>query len=270
MHKIDKYIEVIASSDCYITPMNAIKRKITPPSLYFFPRLAKIVLYSNKWVKRGVYDRFHWVYSSLDIFHKLENTGLRFEICGMNNLTKANGPVVFIGNHMSTLETLVLPGIIQPVKPVVFIIKKELAKFPFFGPIAEARYPIEVGRKNPREDLKLVLEEGKNRLQNGKSIVVFPQKTRTAFFESKSFNSLGVKLAKLNQVPVIPFALVTDAWGNGKIIKEFGKIDPSKKVFIHFGEPVEVTKKGNDAHRHVLDFIKSSLLKWGRPELILD
>ena len=49
-------------------------------------------------------------------------------------------------------------------------------------------------------------------------------------FDPTLFNSLGNKLAKRNNVPVIPLALITDAWGNGKYIKEAGKIDPSKPM----------------------------------------
>jgi 1-acyl-sn-glycerol-3-phosphate acyltransferase len=39
----------------------------------------------------------------------LENVGVRFEITGLDNLKSFEGPAVFIANHMSTLETFVLP-----------------------------------------------------------------------------------------------------------------------------------------------------------------
>ena len=58
---------------------------------------------------------------------------------------------------------------------------------------------------------KAVLEGGKQRLQKGISIIVFPQTTRTVRFEPENFNSIGVKLAQRAKVPIIPLALRTDA-----------------------------------------------------------
>ncbi len=269
LEKLTGYPEIIAQDDIYKTGENTTKKAVFP-SFYFYRNLLRVVLYSNKKVKKGIYDRYNWVGSSLEIMRNLEEAGLKFEITGMSNLSKVESPVIFIGNHMSTLETLVLPGIIQPVKPVIFIIKKELVDFPLFGPIAAARHPVIVGRKNPREDFKLVMEEGKKRLDEGRSIVVFPQKTRTPFLDSSSFNTMGIKLAKKNNVPVIPVALATDAWPNGKIIKDIGKLDPSKKVYFAFGEPITVSGSGNEEHKIVLDFIKNKLKEWGRENLIVN
>ncbi len=266
---LTEYPEIIANRDFYKTDEKN-RKKVIFPSFYFYRNLLRIVLYSNRKVKKGVYDRYNWVGSSLEIFHNLEKAGLNFEITGMNNLRKVEKPVIFIGNHMSTLETLVLPGIIQPVKPVIFIIKKELVDFPLFGPIAAARHPIIVGRQNPREDFKLVMDEGKKRLEEGRSIVVFPQKTRTPFLDSNSFNTMGIKLAKKNNVPVIPVALATDAWPNGKLIKDIGKLGPSKTVYFAFGEPIEIEGNGNKEHQLVLNFIKQKLKEWGIENLIVN
>ena len=71
---------------------------------------------------------------------------------------------------------MILPSIIRSIKPVVYVIKEELGKYPLFGPIALAREPILVGRENPREDLRIVLEEGSKKIEEGKSVIIFPQK----------------------------------------------------------------------------------------------
>lgn len=239
------------------------------PSLYFYSHLIKIIFKSNKLAKKGLYNDEEWSNSSVYVVRSLEKTGVKFHFHGLDNFKKVEGPVIFIGNHMSTLEVMSLPSIIQPNKKVVYVIKQELADYPLFGPVALARDPICVGRENPREDLKIVMEEGSKRIQNGKSIIIFPQKTRTQFFDADSFNSLGVKLAKRNNVPVVPVAVLTDAWGNGKMIKDFGKIDPDKIVNICFGEPFEVKGNGAEEHQRVIDFISGKLIEWGRPELIV-
>ncbi len=268
MKIFDRYETILAANDEYISPQNSSHVGLLGSTFQFYSRVVKVVLYSNKMVKKNIYNDFNWVGSSLDLFFGFERAGIKYEIKGMSNITKHEGPVLFIGNHMSTLETLTLPAVIHPVKKIVFITKKELTDYPFFGPINSARDPIIVGRENPREDLKIVIEEGRKRIEAGKSIVIFPQKTRSKYFDVKGFNSLGVKLAKQNNVPVVPFALLTDAWDNGKYIKEAGSIDTSKKVRFKFGEPFTVDDRGAESHQRIIDFITSRLTEWGRKDYI--
>ncbi|MFZ1289201.1 MAG: lysophospholipid acyltransferase family protein [Melioribacteraceae bacterium] len=267
MKNYSYYPEILPNFDSYQTDP-----KIKVPffsSFLFYKRVIKIVIFSNGQTKKKIYDRFNWVASSLAVLHAAESVGIKVSVKGMKNISSFDGPAVIIGNHMSTLETLLLPSFIQPIKNVVYVIKKELVDFPLFGPVAAARHPIIVGRTNPREDLKIVMEEGSENLQKGRSVIIFPQKTRTAYFDKSSFNSLGVKLAKKNNVPVIPLALITDAWGNGKLIKELGKIDASKKVFFEFGEPINVEGNGSEQHEFVLNFIQKKFTEWGRTDLLL-
>jgi len=261
-----KYLRIVAENDEYITPSN-MKKFPFPPEVIFYSNYLRIMLTNNRIAKKGLYNDYGWVNSSIDTLESLERSGIRFHFTGMNNLKKVNTPVVFVGNHMSTLETMILPLIIQPVKRVVYVIKEELANYPLFGPIAMARDPILVGRENPREDLKIVLEEGSEKIKNGKSVIIFPQRTRSLNIDPASFNSLGVKLARRNNVPVIPIAILSDAWGNGKYVKEIGKIDPLKEVRICFGEPISITGNGAEDHQHVIDFISSKLQEWDGAEI---
>lgn len=207
-----------------------------------------------------------WANSSLDIMRELEKVGVCFEITGMDNMRKFEGPAVFIANHMSTLETFILPCIIQPLKPATFVVKKSLIDAPVFGPVMRSRDPIVVGRTNPREDLRNVITDGAKKIAEGSSIILFPQSTRSAVFVPEEFNSLGIKLALKSGVPVLPIALKTDAWGTGRIMKDFGPVDKNKKVFFAFGEPMQIEGRGADEHRKVIDFIQNNLNKWAEEE----
>lgn len=258
----------LAGQKEYKTDRSKIKSNFLGRRL-FYPRLIKVVYDSNRMTKKNNYNRYNWVASSFATIRAMEKAGLDFHVEGLDNIEKFDGPAVFVGNHMSTLETLALPTFIQPIKPVVYVIKEELTRYPLFGPVAKARHPILVGRANPREDLQIVLNEGSARLQDGRSVIIFPQKTRSAYFDEKQFNSLGVKLAKRNDVYVVPLALLTDAWNNGKLVKEFGKLDPSRTVHFAFGEPFKVESGGAEANNRVIDFIQSKLKEWGRPEYVL-
>jgi len=233
------------------------------PGLGFYTWFAYIVGKGSNSARLGHYSDADWSHNSLEVLHALEAVGVQIEITGIDHFSRFEGPCVFIGNHMSTLEAFVLPTIIQPLKPVAFVVKKSLVEYPIFGHLMRARNPIVVGRTNPREDLKAVLEGGVERLKSGISIVVFPQKTRSALFDPAAFNSIGIKLAKRAQVPVIPLALKTDAWGSGARLKDFGKIDPAKAVHFAFGEPLRVQGCGSAEHQQVVEFIREHLVSWG-------
>ncbi len=253
----------------YCTPEKDLTYSLFP-SVYFYLKLASIFAIANDWAKKGTYNDARWIESSRAIVKALENSGVKICIDGLENLRKESAPVVFVANHMSSMETLVLPSIIHPVKRVLFVMKKELLDFPVFGPVTAAREPIVVGRSNPREDLQIVLSEGKKKLAEGKSIIIFPQRTRARTFTPKEFNTLGVKLAQRSNVKIIPIALVTDAWLPGKLIKDFGKINPERTVRFSFGEPIAVSGNPNEAHKKSIDFIKSKFYEWGKKDLVVE
>ena len=226
-----------------------------------------IVWRSGRRALKGFYDATEWAESSCEILGALENVGVKFEITGMKNLSGFDGPAVFICNHMSTLETFILPCIIQPAKPVTFVVKESLKEMAVFGPVMRSRDPVVVGRTNPREDLKTVLTEGTKKLASGQSIIIFPQSTRSNTLNPEEFNSLGIKLALKAGVPVLPIAVKTDAWGVGKIRKDFGPIDPRKKVYFAFGEHMKIQARGTEEHQKIIGFIKEKLEEWGREEI---
>jgi 1-acyl-sn-glycerol-3-phosphate acyltransferase len=231
-------------------------------TLRLYPQLFKIVFMASGRAKKGAYTSTDWSDDSMRTLVALERSGCHIEIDGMRHIAEAEGPVVFVGNHMSTTETFLLPGIIDPIKPVTFVIKPSLMDYPIFGPVMRSRNPIVVSRDNPRQDLVTVLEEGKARLRDGISIVLFPQTTRVLDFSPEKFNTLGIKLAKSVGVPVIPFALKTDAWGNGKMVKEFGRIDPKLTIHFSFGAPVTIEGNGKEAHEQIVRLIGEKFASW--------
>lgn len=233
------------------------------PSLAFYAQFLFTVVRYSILAKCGRYGDAQWYQSSLDVLRGLESIGVRIQITGLNVLNAVNGPCVIVANHMSTLETIFLPGIVQPYKDCTFVVKRGIVKYPVFRHIMLARAPIVVDRVNPREDLMRVLRQGADLLAKGRSVIVFPQTTRTTTFEPTQFNTIGVKLAREAGVPIVPVAVRSDAWGIGKAIKEFGKIDPSLPVHFAFGDPIPVEGRGNAAHQAVVSFIGEHLRNWG-------
>ncbi len=232
------------------------------PGLVFYAKILGVVWRASRLARRGRYDGDAWVQSSLTTVRALESVGGSFDLANLDIPAKLATPCVFIANHMSILETFVLPCLIRPHRGLTFVIKESLISYPLFGHVMRSRNPVVVGRENPREDLKTVLDEGRKRIEADVSVVIFPQTTRSVEFDPLKFNSLGVKLARRCGVPIVPVALKTDAWGLGERFKDFGAIRPEKRVHVCFGEPIQVSGSGKEEHNRVMDFIASRLNAW--------
>lgn len=256
-------MKTLTVQDTYTTPASSGTwlGRLSPTQIFYY-KTFMIVLKASRMAKRGNYHDEQWVESSLNTVRALEAVGGKFSIENANFYNNLNSACVFISNHMSIMETFALPCLIQPFQPVTFVVKESLIDYPFFKYVMRSRNPVVVGRTNPREDLKKVLQDGQKRLEAGISIVIFPQTTRDVVFDPKKFNSLGVKLARRANMPVVPIALKTDAWGLGQKYKDFGKIDPSKTVHICFGDPMQVEGSGKAEHLSIVDFIKGKLDAW--------
>lgn len=253
--------------DSYATPLNTPRMAgdiLALGSRWFFAAgFVNEIIKARSLSLKGVYTNDEWAKSSYNIMKVIEGCGGRFQIKGLANLHSCTGPIVFVCNHMSTLETFILPCIIAPVMEVTFIVKESLTRHFLFGPVMRSRDPITVGRQNPREDLQNVMNKGRELLDRGISLIVFPQTTRTAEFVPREFNSLGVKLAKSAGVKILPIAVKTDFWENGKLIKELGPIDRSKSIQMTFGEPVNIQGTGKAEHNMIIEFISANLREWG-------
>jgi len=258
--------KVFFESDSYCTPEGGKpgfwKRLLSHNQVFFILNFIHLVFRTRKQAIIGRYDDKAWVESSYNIFKFVEKTGGKFHISGMGHIAESPEPVVFIGNHMSTLETMILPVIIAPRRRVTFVVKESLIRNPLFRDVMKSRNPIVVGRTDPRKDLEAVMSGGMGLLSKGISIVIFPQSTRSLEFKPEDFNSLGVKLAKKAGVKIVPIALKTDFWGQGKIVKELGPVDSSKPIYLKFGKPFHVTGSGKEENQRVIDFIAKSLENW--------
>ncbi len=229
---------------------------------FFFSRVLTLILRFSRAIKKGKYSNKMWCDASFYIIKTIEGCGGKIHIKGMDNISSVSGPVVFIGNHMSSLETFVIPGLVCPKKPATFVVKQSLVDMPRFGTIMKASKAIAVGRKSPIDDFKAVMKEGVELIKSGTSIIIFPQSTRGLKFTPDEFSSIGVKLAKNAGVPVIPIALKTDFWGNGRMIKDFGPIHREKKIYFEFGAPLIVEGNGKQAQTDICNFIQEKLLLW--------
>jgi 1-acyl-sn-glycerol-3-phosphate acyltransferase len=234
--------------------------------LYFWANFVRIVYRARGLAKQGRYDHAAWVRSSYEVLKLAEACGGRFHITGLDHVRAAGNAAVFVANHAGTLDATVLPALIGSIRPLCFVVKSSLINYPIMGPVVEASRPIVVGRANPREDLQHVLQEGNERLAAGTSVMLFPESTRSATFDPDRFNSLGAKLARKADVPLLPIALKTDFLGMGGLVREFGPLHRERPIHLAFGPPISVTGTGKAAHQQSVTFIAQKLAAWAATE----
>jgi len=230
---------------------------------WYYLRLCAIVFAARTKARRGRYSREEFARSSFDTLLLVEGCRGRVRITGAENLGGIAGGIVVMANHMSLLETFLLPSILLAFNNMTTVVKKPLLSYPLFGTILKASDVVPVSRRDPRRDLRDVLEGGVAALRAGKTLLLFPQATRSAVLRPRELNTLAVKVALRAEVPLAPLALKTDFHGIGRILRDAGRLDRGKKIHFAFGAPLPVRGNGRDAHAQAVDFIVRNFQSWG-------
>lgn len=234
-------------------------------SLLYAATIVKIV---TRCALKQVQKRFNneeWANTCMASITFAERLGGVVTFEGFEQRVDHQGPVVYVANHMSTMETMVFPTTLLTFGPIAIVLKKSLTDIPFVGKAAMHVGCFPVTRANPREDLKTVLEVGAQRIAAGHSVLLFPQGTRQAIFDAKKFNTLGAKLATRTGVPVVPLAVKTDFLQTGKWIKDFGVVDPNRPIRFACGPLLPPELGARAIHEKSVTFIEGKLREWGLP-----
>ena len=127
--------------------------------------------------------------------------GVHYQVLGAGNIPAR--ACVILSKHQSAWETLAFQVIFPPQ---VYVIKRELLWIPFFGWGLAMTSPVAIDRKAGMRALKQMLAQGKERLQYGFCIVVFPEGTRTAPGKRGNYQTGGAAIAVHAGAPVLPVA----------------------------------------------------------------
>lgn len=123
---------------------------------------------------------------------------------GKENIERKKSYVI-VANHQTGWDIFLLYGYL----PVDFrwLMKKELRKVPFIGFASEKVGHIFIDRSSPRAAMHS-LEEAKNKLVNGNSVVIFPEGTRSRNKEMRPFKKGAFKLAFELGLDILPITIV--------------------------------------------------------------
>lgn len=248
-------------------PAKPVKRGFRSWYRYYVNGLLAQIFLGLKYLRRKCFRFDTFGEMSFNMLRASESTGATVTFEGFSKLKSLNGsPFVAVCNHISLIETMVLPVSLFAFSNTTVVAKKSLTKYPGFGTVLYAVRAIMVERQNPRQDLAEVLKQGTELLKDGVSILLFPQGKRSPEFNPRKFNSLGAKLAARAGVPLVPVACKTDMAVNVKgPFKDLGPIDPSKTVKFAMGPVLDSSLSQRDLQKSCTDFISGKLREWNMP-----
>jgi 1-acyl-sn-glycerol-3-phosphate acyltransferase len=163
----------------------------------------------------------------------LRLSGVTVEVIGKDNIPD-NRSVIFMANHQSNFDILSLLAHI----PVQFrwISKKEVFRTPLMGPAMKRAGYLSIDRGN-REKAIESLEQAARVIRNGRSVMTFPEGTRSPDGRIKPFKKGLFYLAIKSGVPIVPLSII----GSRAIMtKKSLHIDPGK-ITIVIGTPVDTS-----------------------------
>jgi len=147
------------------------------------------------------------------------------------DIRNGNTSAIFMSNHESLIDPPLLMGAI-PV-PAVYISKKELRRMPLVGWAAWAAGVIFIDRSNT-ESAVLSIAKAAEQIKQGKSVVIFPEGTRTKDGRIGKFKKGGFNLATKAGVPIIPLATV----GGWDVLPKVALMFRPGKVHVIFGNAI--------------------------------
>ncbi|MBM4314408.1 MAG: 1-acyl-sn-glycerol-3-phosphate acyltransferase [Deltaproteobacteria bacterium] len=180
-------------------------------------------------------------------------TNTRVEVIGRENVLM-NRPQIFMANHQSDFDILIvlahIPGQFR------WIAKKELFKIPVFGKAMRNAGYIEIDRQNHEKAL-MSLDEAAQKIREGKSVVTFPEGTRSRDGKIKPFKQGMFHLAIRSGVPIVPISII----GANEIMpKRTLTVRPGRITMI-IDRPVEVTGYTLDTRGELIEKIRDIIVR---------
>jgi len=172
-------------------------------------------------------------WSRLVLYFAKTILGIDWRVEGRENLPSR--PSVILAKHQSAWETLAFQHIFPPQ---VHVLKRELLWIPFFGWGLALMSPIAINRSRGAAALRSIARRGRERLEQGFWVVVFPEGTRVAPGESREYQVGGAWLAAASGAPVVPVAHNAGLyWPRNAFLKRPGT------VIVRIGPAIETLNR---------------------------
>ena len=192
------------------------------------------------------YLRFPTLIWIKGIFFLLEYVcGITHEIRGLKNIP--DEPVIIISKHQSAFETFAL---FYYLKNSFFIHKKQLFFIPIFGQYLMKSNMVAIDRRGGTKTMRKILRETKKRLDDGFSIIIFPEGTRKKPGDPPDYKTGFIGIYNEAKRKLLPVALNSGlCWPKHTLVMQKGHI------IIDFQPPLS----NNLSRNEVLDKVQASI-----------
>lgn len=181
-------------------------------------------------------------------------TGAKIKVKGMENIPK-NEPVVFISNHQSDYDILILLGYVDTLKG--FVAKIETEHIPIISSWMRALKCVFMDRKNIKKAVEAI-NQGAEVVKSGYNLVIFPEGTRAKCNKMGEFKAGSFKLATKAKAKIVPITIK----GSYKLFEEKGHFAPAD-VEVIISQAIDTSELSREEtktlHDKVYDIVKSNL-----------
>jgi 1-acyl-sn-glycerol-3-phosphate acyltransferase len=160
----------------------------------------------------------------------LGSAGVRVKVTSRAKLDPKQ-PYVVMPNHLSAVDIWAV-FLAVPV-PLRFIAKKQLGQIPLFGWAMRAGRFIFIDRQNAASARRSIAEAA-NRIREGRSVVIFPEGTRSPDGRLGPFKKGGFHLALNSGAQIVPVAIR----GTRAVMPRGSLLIRSGDVEVEIGEPI--------------------------------
>lgn len=177
--------------------------------------------------------------------------GFKVEASGKENIP--DGPALFVGNHQGLFDMVIALEQFGGLKP--FLAKIEASKIPLISSWMRIMDCVFIDRGNLRASLESV-KQCEEVLKSGKSLIIFPEGTRSRKHEMGEFKAGAFRCAIKAGVPIVPFVIdgTYHAW------EEQNKIVPTT-ASLKILPPIKTANMEKEKTKHISEEIELEIIK---------
>ena len=172
------------------------------------------------------------------------SAGIKTKIIGLENLDSSKN-YIFAANHSSSLDIPLMLGFIPFW--IVPISKIELKWIPFLGWAMQMAGHVFVDRRNHEKAMSSIKRIKKSLINRPRSILLFPEGSRTNDGKLKRFKSGGLSLGIETKIAIVPVAII----GTYESLKKDSTSFINNLLIVKIGIPID-TKGYNEKDRKIL------------------
>ena len=181
------------------------------------------------------------------------------DVCGVTDLRlegvsrfAETRPAVVVANHESLFDPAVLMKASE--LPMRFIVKGEVRRFPIFGRALSAMGHVFIDRGNG-DRANVALQSAADAIRSGRTIMAFPEGTRTVDGKVKEFKKGVLFMAIEAQAPIAPVAINDTRL----VMRKGSKACVPGDVWVEVLEPISTASYTRDTIEELVTRVRNEI-----------